>query len=133
MSRDYHMKTTPGSTSPATYQAYVIGFILSLVFTLSAYGLVVVHVNSGHRWPGDQVLLPIIIVLALAQFIVQLMYFLHIGTEPRPRWKLLVFGFMTLVVAILVFGSLWIMNNLNYHSSARSTDTYIIKDEGIHK
>ncbi len=127
------MKTIPGNTKPVSYRSYITGFIISLSFTFSAYGLVVAHLNTGHRWPGDHVLLPIIIVLALAQFIVQLVYFLHLGVEPRPRWKLLVFGFMTLVVAILVFGSLWIMNNLKYNMSPGGTDTSIIKDEGIHK
>ncbi len=131
MSRDYHSKTA--SVTAATYRAYIVGFFLSVDCTLVAYALVVAHLNTGHQWPSDQVLLPIIIFLALAQFAVQLVYFLHLGHETSPRWKLLVFGFTTLIVAILVFGSLWIMNNLNYHQPPGGTDSYIIKDEGIHK
>jgi cytochrome o ubiquinol oxidase operon protein cyoD len=44
---------------------------------------------------------------------IQLHYFLHLGDEPKPQWNLLTFGFMIGVVLILVFGTLWIMNNLN--------------------
>ncbi len=40
---------------------------------------------------------------------------------------------MMLVVAILVLGSLWIMNHLNYHMSPAGTNSAIMKDEGIHK
>lgn len=54
-------------------------------------------------------------ILAFGQFVVQLVYFLHLGTEQKPRWKLLVFWFMIVVVLIVVVGSLWIMYNLNYN------------------
>jgi len=40
--------------------------------------------------------------------------------------------FAGLVVLIVVVGSLWIMNNLNYHMSPAATDAAIMKDEGIH-
>jgi len=133
MSHDYHMKPMPQGSGHVTLRAYVIGFVASIVLTLSAYGLVVAHVNSHHWWPSDQVVIPTIIGLALVQFVVQLIFFLHLGTESKPRWKLLVFGFMVLVVSILVFGSLWIMNNLNYHMTGNSANTFIIHDEGIHK
>jgi len=133
MSHDYHMKPVPHGSGRVTLKAYVIGFIASIVLTLSAYSLVVAHVNSHHWWPSDQVVILAIIGLALVQFVVQLIFFLHLGTESRPRWKLLVFGFMVLVVSILVFGSLWIMNNLNYHMTGSSANTFIIHDEGIHK
>jgi heme/copper-type cytochrome/quinol oxidase subunit 4 len=46
--------------------------------------------------------------------------FLHLGNEAKPRLKLLVFGFMALVVMILVFGSLWIMYSLNYRMPTQS-------------
>ena len=44
----------------------------------------------------------------------------------------MVFGFTTLIVAILVFGSLWIMSNLDYHMmSPEDTDAYIQDKEAI--
>jgi hypothetical protein len=44
----------------------------------------------------------------------------------------MMFLFAVLVVGILVFGSLWIMNNLGYHNMpATSSDAEIMQEEGI--
>lgn len=88
----------------------MIGFALSVVLTLGAYFLVVEHIFSGNAL--DFVLAG----LCLTQVLVQLLFFLHLGNEPKPYWNLLVFLFMVLVVAILVLGSLWIMHNLDYRT-----------------
>jgi cytochrome o ubiquinol oxidase operon protein cyoD len=63
---------------------------------------------------------------------VQLVFFLHLGGEGKPRWRLTAFLFMLLVLVILVFGSLWIMYNLDYHMtmSPEELDSQIIEDEG---
>ena len=90
-----------------TTRAYVTGFVLSIVLTLAAYTLVV-----GHVFPAA-VITGCIIVLAVVQFLVQMLFFLHLGRETKPRWKLFVALYMVMVVLILVLGSLWIMNNLN--------------------
>jgi cytochrome o ubiquinol oxidase operon protein cyoD len=109
-------------------KGYLIGFIASLILTLAAYFLVAHHILAGNS------LVAAITVLAVSQLIVQLLFFLHLGRESKPRWNLVFFGFMFLIVGILVIGSLWIMNNLNYNTmSPQATDTYIIKDEGIQK
>lgn len=109
--------------------SYVIGFMISLILTLAAYSLVVSKVFSGYG------LGLAIAALAILQLTVQLRLFLHLGKEPEPRWNLLVFDFMLLVVAILVFGSLWIMFSLDYHHSdsisPEKTDEYIFEEEGI--
>lgn len=110
-----------------TLRAYLTGFVLSLGLTLTAYYSVVNHKLNANA------LLYWIAWLALIQFFVQMVFFLHLGRETKPRWKLVAFWFMTMVVAILVFGSLWIMKNLNYHhpGHTKSSDQYIIRDEGI--
>jgi len=91
-----------------TYASYITGFILSVVLTMATYLTVVQHMLSGYA------LLILILGLAVVQFLVQLFFFLHLGRETKPRWKLLVLFFMIMVVLILVLGSLWIMYNLNY-------------------
>lgn len=104
----------------ATLQSYVSGYMLSIGLTLSAYLLVRYHAAS-YRW-----LAAAISVLAVLQFLVQMIFFLHLRAETKPRWKLFVLLFMMLVVIILVFGSLWIMNNLNYRmSSPQQINTYM--------
>lgn len=114
------------SESHGSYMSYIIGFLLSLEFTIAAYLL------ATNRNLEKQLVIPAIVGLAIAQLLVQLVFFLHLGKESRPRWNLTVLLFAALVVLILVFGSLWIMNNLNYPTmSPAETDKYLIKEEAI--
>ena len=106
--------------------AVVTGFILSLILTMTAYFVVTRQLIDGR---GRVLLLA---GLAVMQLYVQLIFFLHIAEEKSPRWNVRIFAFMLMVVGIVVGGSLWIMDNLNYHMiSPEETDTYIIEDEGI--
>jgi cytochrome o ubiquinol oxidase operon protein cyoD len=111
----------------STLISYVLGFSLSVLLTLAAYLSVANHALMGKS------LVLVIAGLAVVQLFVQLLFFLHLGRESRPRWNLLVFSFMLLVVGIVVGGSLWIMDNLNYHMTSRDIDTYIHNEEGIHQ
>jgi len=86
----------------------VIGFLLSIGLTLIAYFSVVDHLFNTAALNAT------IVILSIVQVIIQLVFFLHLGEETKPRWNLLVFLFMLLVLAILVWGTLWIMYNLDY-------------------
>jgi cytochrome o ubiquinol oxidase operon protein cyoD len=112
-------------TDYGTARMYVTGFISSLVLTVTAYLLVVNHAFSRHG------LIAAVVVLALTQFFVQVIFFLHLGRESKPRWKLAVFLFMTMVVLILVFGSLWIMTNLNYRMTPQQINNYMNEQSGF--
>lgn len=110
---------------------YVTGFVLSLILTLAAYMLVANHLLAGY-W-----LIGCIAVLAVAQFVVQMLFFLHLADEQKPRWNLMSFMFALLVVVIVVFGSVWIMYYLDYHHgemrmTPEQTEKHIIEDEGLH-
>jgi len=96
-------------THTGSITSYIIGFVLSVALTLGAYYLVVNHVLDGTK------LLATIVGLAIAQLIVQLIFFLHMNKEAKPRWNLMVFSFMVLVVFIVVIGSIWVMYNLDYN------------------
>lgn len=109
---------------PYSIAKYIFGFAICLLLTLTAYMTVTQHLFSG-------VVVPVIIGLASAQVLVQLVFFLHLGEETKPRWKLMVFLSMLVVLAILVYGSLWIMQNLDYNMSSKDMDSYLIQDEGI--
>lgn len=90
------------------FMRYVFGYLISVILTLSAYYVVVNHKFSS--W----LLIMFISMLAIVQFFVQIFLFLHLGEESKPRHKLGIFLFMILMVLIIVVGSIWIMNNLNY-------------------
>ncbi|MDB5175973.1 MAG: putative cytochrome ubiquinol oxidase chain cyoD [Candidatus Saccharibacteria bacterium] len=93
-----------------SYTAYTTGFILSLILTIGAYLAVTENLLSGN------ILVTAVIGLAILQLFVQMFFFLHLGRESKPRWNLVAFIFMVMVVFIVVIGSLWIMNNLDYHN-----------------
>jgi cytochrome o ubiquinol oxidase subunit IV len=88
-------------------RSYLIGFILCLALSCSAFFLAVT--NNFSR----ETLIYGIIFLAILQFIVQSICFLHVGQEEKPRWESLLFYFMILVLLIVAIGSLWIMNDLS--------------------
>ncbi|GAC1579789.1 MAG: cytochrome o ubiquinol oxidase subunit IV [Candidatus Dormibacteria bacterium] len=88
-------------------RAYVVGLAVSVALTLTAYLAATRHVLT----PGPLVVA--VIGLALLQFIVQAIAFLHLGSEERPRWKLYALISMVGMVVVFVTGALWIMNNLN--------------------
>ncbi|HVV26014.1 MAG TPA: cytochrome o ubiquinol oxidase subunit IV [Candidatus Saccharimonadales bacterium] len=108
-------------TDRGTYRAYLTGFILSIGLTLLAYLSAVKHVLSGKG------LMAGLLGLAVIQFFVQLFFFLHIGRETKPRWRLLVLFMMISVVLIVVLGSLWIMYNLNYRMTPQQIEQYMQK------
>lgn len=116
------------------YAQYAIGFLLSLCLTASAYALVERHAFTHHTVPTHSVAIGLLLLLAVIQLAVQLVFFLHIDRESRPRWRTVSFLFAALVVCIVVIGSLWIMGHLNYHPtvSPEHIDQAIIEDEGIH-
>lgn len=106
---------------------YVVGFGLSLLLTFLAYGIVMARTFSS------SLTISLIVFFAIIQLFVQLVFFLHLGREARPRWRLVALGFGVLVVGIVVFGSLWIMDNLNYNMmhSPDKMHEYIHKQGGF--
>ena len=111
---------------------YVVGFGLSLALTIAAYLVVQIHLRSGHVVPTDSKVLAILSLLAIVQLFVQLIFFLHLNRESKPRLNSLILMFAALVVVIIVGGSIWIMGNLNYHNMTQEqTNNFIIKDEGV--
>lgn len=113
------------SSSHLSYTAYVAGFVGSLVLTLVSYFAVTTQAFT------PTITLYVIGFLAIVQFVVQLFCFLHLGQEDRPRWRLRVFAFMLGVIIILVFGSIWIMNNLNYNMSHGEVKQYLEKSDSF--
>ncbi|MNH18281.1 Cytochrome bo(3) ubiquinol oxidase subunit 4 [compost metagenome] len=108
---------------------YVAGFVLAVVLTLAAYVVVMEQLFEQY------VAVYILVGLALVQFAVQLVFFLHLGQERKPRWNMAVFFFTLLVLVVIVLGSLWIMYNLNYsmNMTPAQMDEFMIKqsDKGF--
>jgi cytochrome o ubiquinol oxidase operon protein cyoD len=118
-------ENTQAAESHGSLKSYTIGFLSSIALTLIPYYMVTHNINSGTA------LVTTILGLAVVQLFVQLMFFLHLGKEARPYWNLLAFIFAVMVVSILLFGSLWIMKNLNRNMTSAEMGTFMVKDEGI--
>lgn len=88
-------------------KAYVVGFIGSLMLTAASFLVTIYKPVEGFS------LLAGLVALALTQAVFQLLFFLHVGQEAKPRWETMIFFFMVLVLCIIAIGTLWIMFNLN--------------------
>ncbi len=118
------MKTTPtenrnddsapgeGGASRTLMQSIGIGTVgLTLALLLTAASFYCVR--SKLVWgPAIPVAL---VALGVAQIGVHLVFFLHITTGPDNANNILALAFGTLIVGLLVSGSLWIMANLNHN------------------
>jgi cytochrome o ubiquinol oxidase subunit IV len=82
----------------------IIGLILSVVLTLVALWLVLIHALS------QNVLLFIILALAVAQIFVQLFFFMHITEGAGPKWHVWMLAVGMLLVVTIVAGSIWVMS-----------------------
>ncbi|MGC1549837.1 MAG: cytochrome o ubiquinol oxidase subunit IV [Rhodanobacter sp.] len=95
------------SSAHGSLKSYLVGFALSIVLTLLSFGCVM----SGavpHEW-----IVPGIVVFCIAQVLVQLAFFMHIGTSPEQRENFTIMVFTLLIIAIVVVGSLWVLHNMN--------------------
>lgn len=108
-------------------KSYLIGFILSVIFSIIPYYLVVNQVVTGN------LLLVTILEFAVIQTIIQITFFLHIGRGPKPDWNLYFFVFTVGIILIVAGGSIFIMNQLNYNMSPASQVKKIVNDEGIYQ
>lgn len=101
--------------------SYIVGFFLSVVFTIIPFFIVFEHMLVG--WA----LVITLIVFAILQLFTQLIFFLHIGNESKPRFNLWTLAFAGLIVLIVVVGSLWIMDNLDYNMSSSEMEQYMLE------
>ncbi len=117
----------------ATLKSYLIGFAASLALTLAAAAFVWVHVSSGHTTFSHPFLYATLIALAFAQLFIQLLFFMHLGEEKGPPWKLAMFISTTGIIVIIVAGAIWIMGHLNYNMMASPSEmnAYIQSQDGL--
>jgi cytochrome o ubiquinol oxidase operon protein cyoD len=86
--------------------AYVIGLALALILTGVSFWVA----STSSLWgPGVAVGL---VVLAIAQMGVHLVFFLHITSGPDNTNNVLALAFGVLVVFLVMIGTIWIMAHL---------------------
>ncbi|MFL6695747.1 MAG: cytochrome o ubiquinol/quinol oxidase subunit IV [Vitreoscilla sp.] len=85
----------------------LVGLGASIVLTLASFWAAGTHAVWG---PGVPVLLA---ALAIGQMGVHLVFFLHISSGPESTNTILALAFGVFVVALIVFGSMIIMGDLD--------------------
>jgi cytochrome o ubiquinol oxidase subunit IV len=88
-------------------RGYLIGLGLAVLLTTGSFWLTGTTLLWGPAIPVA------LVVLAIAQMGVHLVFFLHITTAPDNTNNVLALAFGVLVVALVIGGSLWIMANMN--------------------
>jgi cytochrome o ubiquinol oxidase subunit IV len=93
--------------APAGLLVYTIGLCLAVLLTATSFWVA----NTSLLWaPGVSIGL---IVLAIAQMGVHVVFFLHITTGPDNTNNVLALAFGMLIVLLVLAGSLWIMRDLD--------------------
>ena len=91
----------------ARLRDYAIGFALSVILTATPFWLVMTRPLSAG------VTVAIIMIFALVQVVVHMVYFLHMSPKAEGGWSLTSLIFAIIVVLIMLCGSLWVMYHLN--------------------
>jgi cytochrome o ubiquinol oxidase operon protein cyoD len=87
--------------------SYVVGLALALLLT----GLSFWVASTGVLWgPGVATGL---VVLAIAQMGIHLVFFLHITSGPDNTNNVLALAFGVLIVFLVMIGTIWIMTHMN--------------------
>ena len=104
---------TPGSSDVAEESPreallkYVVGLGLATLLTIASFIVAGTNLLYGPSIPTS------LVVLAIAQIGVHLVFFLHITSSPDNANNILALAFGVLIVMLIVLGSLWIMGHLN--------------------
>jgi len=104
---DDRQDSQPAAEARQEMRSYIVGLGLALLLTVAAFGLAV------FRLLPSSVLLPTIGILALLQIAVHFRFFLHIDLSRQKREDLQLILFTSLLILIMVGGSLWILASLD--------------------
>jgi len=86
---------------------YLVGLALAILLTAVSFFL-------AGTWLVWRPSIPVaLVVLAIAQIGVHLVFFLHITTGTDNVNNILALAFGVLIVMLVIVGSLWIMHNMN--------------------
>ncbi|QEI06377.1 cytochrome o ubiquinol oxidase subunit IV [Pigmentiphaga aceris] len=104
-----HTSTTRAGESHGSAKSYRTGFLLSALLTIVPFMLVMYPVLSR---PSTMLVL---VGFAVAQIVVQLVYFLHMNRSSEGGWNLASFVFTLVILFIVVALSIWIIWSMHFH------------------
>jgi cytochrome o ubiquinol oxidase subunit IV len=90
-------------------RSYSLGLALAVLLTVASFWAAHTHLIYGPAVPMA------IAVFAFAQMGIHLVFFLHITTGPDNTNNVLALAFGVLITLLIIFGSIWIMANLDHN------------------
>jgi cytochrome o ubiquinol oxidase operon protein cyoD len=104
-----HSDNALNDIAHGSVRQYVIGLLLSLLLTAIPFALVMYTDMS------KSLIVVTIFATAIAQILVQLVFFLHMNTSSEQWWNVFSAAFVVVLVAILIVGSIWVMQSMNHN------------------
>ena len=98
----------PDAHGHGTRREYLTGFGLSVLLTAIPFALVMSGVIADPRITSA-----LVVVMALVQIVVHMVYFLHMNSRSENGWTLMALIFTVIIVVIALAGSLWVMYHMN--------------------
>ena len=111
--RDFHepFAVAPGDEDEVRIGPRLLGYLTGLALSILLTATSFFVAGTDLVWQPS---IPVaLVVLAIAQMGVHLVFFLHITTGPDNTNNVLALAFGLLIVFLVVGGSLWIMAHLN--------------------
>ena len=96
------------SSHHGSFRDYLIGFGLSVVLTAIPFWIVMDNV-----FRDPKVAAIVLLLFAVVQIVVHMVYFLHMNTKSEGGWTVLALIFTVILVVITLTGSLWVMHHLD--------------------
>ena len=101
--------TTSDASLREGIRSYCLGLALAIILTVASFWAARTHLIYG---PAVTMA---IAVFAFAQMGIHLVFFLHITTGPDNTNNILALAFGVLITLLIIFGSIWIMANLDHN------------------
>jgi cytochrome o ubiquinol oxidase subunit IV len=98
---------------------YLTGLLLAMALTVAAFWVP----STGFIY--GPALAVALLVLAVAQMGIHLIFFLHITTDPDNTNNVMALAFGVLIVCLIVFGSIWVMMHMNQNMMPMPMDKLI--------
>lgn len=86
-----------------SFRSYTLGFLFSLLLTVIPIAVVL------NGWLEGTANALTLMAAAILQFIVQLLFFMHLREERKPRYNLITLLLGLVILLVIVAGSMWIM------------------------
>ena len=90
-------------------RTYLLGLAFAAALTAASFWIATANFIYAPAIPMA------LVVLAIAQMGIHIVFFLHITTSPDNTNNVMALAFGVLIVCLVIFGSLWIMAHMNHN------------------